>query len=195
MSKSTTIAKPFGRPTKYLPKYCKTAYRMALVGCKDSDIAAGLDISRETLYQWFKEHPDFSDSVKNGRKDADGYVAHSLFHRAKGYSHKSEKIFCNKDGEVTKVATVEHYPPDTVACIFWLKNRQPELWKDRIEGQIDINNRIEISREELVRALIDDPLQEAKAKLLNSPEVIDVTPEVEGQSTDGPKGDNPVTDK
>ena len=35
-------------------------------------------------------------------------------HRAVGYSFNSEKIFCNKDGEVTRVPIVEHVPPDAV---------------------------------------------------------------------------------
>ena len=30
----------------------------------------------------------------------------------------SEKIFCNKDGEVTRVPIVEHVPPDVTAQIF-----------------------------------------------------------------------------
>ena len=25
---------------------------------------------------------------------------------------------------------VEHVPPSDVACIFWLKNRRPDLWRD-----------------------------------------------------------------
>ena len=25
---------------------------------------------------------------------------------------------------------VEHVPPDVTACIFWLKNRDPEHWRD-----------------------------------------------------------------
>jgi len=24
----------------------------------------------------------------------------------------------------------ERYPPDTAVCIFWLKNRRPDLWRD-----------------------------------------------------------------
>jgi hypothetical protein len=31
-------------------------------------------------------------------------------------------------GKVIRVQTIEHHPPDTTACIFWLKNRQPEKW-------------------------------------------------------------------
>jgi hypothetical protein len=25
---------------------------------------------------------------------------------------------------------VEHMPPDVTACIFWMKNRMPERWRD-----------------------------------------------------------------
>jgi hypothetical protein len=54
----------------------------------------------------------------------------SLYSRAVGYSFNSEKIFCNKDGEVTRVPIVEHVPPDVTAQIFWLKNRDPANWRD-----------------------------------------------------------------
>jgi hypothetical protein len=51
-----------------------------------------------------------------------------------GYSVETEKILCS-GGKIIRVRTVEHYPPDTTACIFWLKNRQPEIWRDKVEGQ------------------------------------------------------------
>ena len=34
---------------------------------------------------------------------------------------------------VTKVQTIKHYPPSETAMIFWLKNRDPENWRDRQE--------------------------------------------------------------
>ena len=52
-------------------------------------------------------------------------VERSLYHRANGYSYDAVKIFCSKDGKVTKVPYREHVPPDVTACIFWLKNRKP----------------------------------------------------------------------
>jgi hypothetical protein len=47
----------------------------------------------------------------------------SPYNRANGYSYDAEKIFCDKNGKVTRVPYVEHVPPDVTACIFWLKNR------------------------------------------------------------------------
>jgi hypothetical protein len=40
------------------------------------------------------------------------------------------KIFRDKNGNVTKVPSVEHVPPDVTACIFWMKNRDPQHWRD-----------------------------------------------------------------
>jgi hypothetical protein len=61
-------------------------------------------------------------------------VASKLYHRATGYKHLAFKMFKDKDSDrvITK-RYVEHYPPDTTACIFWLKNRRPDLWRDRHE--------------------------------------------------------------
>ncbi len=37
---------------------------------------------------------------------------------------------------VEQVPYVEHYAPDTTAAIFWLKNRQPAQWRDKIEAEL-----------------------------------------------------------
>jgi hypothetical protein len=50
--------------------------------------------------------------------------------RAVGYEFDAVKIFCDKNGQVTKVPYREHVPPDVTACILWLKNRKPSEWRD-----------------------------------------------------------------
>jgi hypothetical protein len=57
-------------------------------------------------------------------------VERSLYERANGYSYDAVKIFCDRNGNVTKVPYVEHLPPDVTACIFRLKNRDPQHWRD-----------------------------------------------------------------
>ena len=32
-----------------------------------------------------------------------------------------------------KRPSVKYYPPDSTALIFWLKNRKPKDWRDKIE--------------------------------------------------------------
>lgn len=122
-----------GRPTKYDPVYDEQAYKLCLLGATDAQIADFFGVTEQTVNNWKKAHPSFFESLKGGKIHADGQVSARLFERATGYSHDEDKIFCNAAGEVTRVATVKHYPPDSTAAIFWLKNRRPDLWRDRHE--------------------------------------------------------------
>jgi hypothetical protein len=87
-------------------------------------------VGEATIDNWKAQHPEFLGSLKHGKEAADARVERSLYQRATGYSFNSEKIFCNKEGEVTRVPIVEHVPPDVTAQIFWLKNRKPSEWRD-----------------------------------------------------------------
>ena len=40
------------------------------------------------------------------------------------------KLFMTRDGEIVEHHYIEHYPPDTTAAIFFLKNRAPDRWRD-----------------------------------------------------------------
>ena len=47
---------------------------------------------------------------------------------------------------------VEHFPPDTTACIFWLKNRRPEVWRERVIVDANVRREAEgLTDEELIR--------------------------------------------
>ena len=35
-----------------------------------------------------------------------------------------------RDGKTVEHHYIEHYPPDTTAMIFWLKNRRSDRWRD-----------------------------------------------------------------
>lgn len=129
------MANAGGRPTKYREDYPKRAYKLCLLGATDKQLADFFEIEESTLNNWKLEYPEFMESLKAGKSDADAVIAQSLFHRAKGYSHPEDKIF-NEDGEAMIVPTVKHYAPDTTACIFWLKNRQKDKWRDRTETGI-----------------------------------------------------------
>lgn len=123
---------PAGRPSSYRPEYAELAYKFALLGITDERLAEFFDIVPQTLYNWKEAHPEFLEALTRGKEEADANVAKSFYHRALGYSHEAVKIF-NNDGQPMVVPYTEHYPPDTGACLSWLKNRQPKLWRDRIE--------------------------------------------------------------
>ena len=62
---------------------------------------------------------------------ADVEAANRLYTRACGYSCKAVKIITHK-GITQRVEYMKHYPPDTKACIFWLTNRRPDLWSNKV---------------------------------------------------------------
>lgn len=106
------------------------------MGATDAEMADFFEVDERTIGNWKNEHEEFFQSIKKGKVLADATIADSLYHRAKGYSHEAVKIIAvsqgnNMGSEVQEVPYVEHYPPDTTAAIFWLKNRQPKKWRDK----------------------------------------------------------------
>ena len=119
-----------GRPSKYKPDYHPDqAYKYCLLGAKDTELATFFEVDEATINRWKVAHPEFAEALLRGKDQADAEVSQKLYHRAKGYSHKEDKIFIH-NGEPVIVPTVKHYPPDTTAAIFWLKNRQRGKWRD-----------------------------------------------------------------
>ena len=141
------------------------AKHAAKLGATDADLAKIFGVSDATIDNWKAQHPDFLGSLKAGKEEADARVERSLYSRAVGYSFNSEKIFCNKDGEVTRVPIVEHTPPDVTAQIFWLKNRDPAHWRDA--WQVDHT---------LGKYVISDKPMSEEQWALERADVIDVTP-------------------
>lgn len=134
-SRSAPARKP-GRPTAYRPEYAEQARKLCLLGATDADLARFFGVSEQTVNAWKAAQPEFLESLKAGKEEADARVAHSLYRRALGYSHKAVKIMSVPRGaelgsEIVHEEYIERYPPDTTAGIFWLKNRRPEQWRDK----------------------------------------------------------------
>lgn len=121
---------PGGRPTKYVDKFAKEAYKICLLGATDAKLADFFEVAESTIYEWKKEHPKFSEAIKKGREIADAGVAQSLFKRATGYKYKDVDVRVAGQQVVT-TPVVKEMHPEVLAQIFWLKNRRPDLWRDR----------------------------------------------------------------
>lgn len=129
-----------GRKTDYKEEYNDLAYKFCLLGSTDKQMAIFFDVVEKTLNNWKKIYPKFLQSLKDGKEKADAEIAKSLFHRAKGYSHPDVHI-SNYKGEITITDITKHYPPDTAACMIWLKNRAG--WKDSRENDSGIGENAE----------------------------------------------------
>ena len=144
---------PAGRPTKYKPEYSDQARKICTLGATDEDIAVFFEVDRSTVNRWKISHQEFCDALKAGKSVADDRVERSLYERANGYTHDEDKIFMH-EGQPVVVPTKKHYPPDTTAAIFWLKNRRPDEWRDkRMLEQTTIHNLTGMSDEELMEEL------------------------------------------
>ena len=78
------------------------------------DIAAKMGISVSTVYDWMNKNPDIAAAIKKGRDKSIDMVENALFKSA-------------INGNVT-------------AMIFYLKNRAPERYKDRVDNNINTDN-------------------------------------------------------
>jgi len=75
-------------------------------GLTDLQIAKNIGIQQSTFYDWKLKHAEFSEALKRSKDVADYEVENALFKKA-------------KMGDVT-------------AQIFWLKNRKPKQWRDKV---------------------------------------------------------------
>lgn len=75
------------------------------------DIAAKMGISVTTVYDWMNKNPKIAAAIKKGRDKSIDMVENALFKSA-------------INGNVT-------------AMIFYLKNRAPERYKDRVDNNIN----------------------------------------------------------
>ncbi|MGE4267163.1 MAG: helix-turn-helix domain-containing protein [Deferribacterales bacterium] len=124
--------KKVGKPTKIGNLFLPALKMMWKKGFTDVEIAQAFDITEQTLYNYKKQYPEIFEKEKDWKAEADAAVERSLFERAKGFSAKETKVFVYKGDIITEDVTT-NYPPDTTACIFWLKNRKKDEWRDRAE--------------------------------------------------------------
>lgn len=103
-------------------------------GLINKQLAHKIGINVATLYEWQDRFPDFADAIKKGKRVIDEEVENSLLKRAIGYRYEEETWGKNHLGEMVLVKRVKKsQAPDVTAQIFWLKNRNPKEWRDKVE--------------------------------------------------------------
>lgn len=131
MPKKSNNKKPInkgGRPTDFKKEYSEMTRKLCLLGYTNEQLAEFFEVTTQTIHNWKKNHPEFFDALKQGKSIANANVAEAVYKRATGFSHQDE------------MGVVKYYPPDVSAGIFWLKNREPQIWRDsqehKVEGEI-----------------------------------------------------------
>lgn len=111
-------------------------------GLIDKQIAKNIGIAERTLMDWKIRYPAITSALKKGKAPVDIEVENALLKSALGYSVKVKKPIKvksvkMKDGMKLEEERVEyadeevHIPANITAQIFWLKNRKPQVWRDK----------------------------------------------------------------
>lgn len=120
--------------SKYKPEFAERAAELAKLGATQRVLAAIFEVDEDTITNWKSKHPEFMRAFNGSAAEADLRVANSLYDQAIGYTYQTQecKVVKDKDGNerLEAVNVTKHVPAKTTAGIFWLKNRQPELWRD-----------------------------------------------------------------
>lgn len=125
------------RKSKYdthVKPYLDEIQGWAMSGLTDEQIADNLVIAASTIYEYKKKYPEFSEALKKGKDIADAQVVNALFKTATGFTYYED--IATATGDV--VQAQRYAKPNTTAQIFWLKNRQPDRWRDKTEVKADI---------------------------------------------------------
>lgn len=132
-----TTDTPSGPAAAYQPRFAVMARHLCKLGVSDDELAFTFCIPLATLLEWQETVPEFADALWEGRLLGDGLVADGLHRRAVGASHEAVRIFipagADSAEQAVKVPYLRHYPPETPACKFWLTNRRPENWREKIQ--------------------------------------------------------------
>lgn len=108
-------------------------------GLYKKQIAEYLGISEDTFYSVMKRSIEFSEAIKFYTGESNLEVLRSFKNLACGYSATEQEKELRRDkksGEYKLTVTKEikkHIPASASAAIFYLKNKMPEHFKDKIE--------------------------------------------------------------
>lgn len=145
MAKKTAIVKHAGgRPTLYQDDYVEQARKLCLqFGAIDKKLAEYFGVTETTVNNWKKEHPEFFESIKQGKDEYD-------------------------NDKIVEALRNKALTGDVPAIKFWLTNRKSDVWAE--SKNIKVEARVEPINKPMDVFNIDDTiksLRERATPLLN----------------------------
>lgn len=135
--KAPEVGAGHGAPTVWREEFVSICGRLARLGLSDPEMADVIGVAEKIFRQWKYTRPEFAAALAQWKGAADDRVERRFYEKAIGYSYPSEKIVV-VNGEVQRVPITVHVPPSDYACMYWLENRRPDIWK---RARIDDNKR------------------------------------------------------
>ena len=121
-----------GQPTKFKTEYIEQAYDLAMMGMTDTELAKFFHVDQSTITEWKKVHEEFSIALTDAREKAIGKVVAAMYKNAIGYEHEDERI-ASDQGQPVVMKVTKRYQPNQGAAQFFLKNRDPDKWREKQE--------------------------------------------------------------
>jgi len=130
---------------------------LAEMGLFNHEIALCLNMNENTFETHLQRDPKLREALTLGKRKPDQQVQMSLYQLALGYNFQEitveEEFLVNEKnglraetliGKKIKTSN-KHQPANPTAVLFWLKNRLPKIWKDRVEATITLRDRAEMA--------------------------------------------------
>ena len=117
-------------------------------GLSLAQIAHNVGVADSTFRRWKEENEALSAAIKRGNAPVDLEVENAMLKSALGHKEtvrKAIKVKTEKqkvgEGKIVEehieyVDEEVYIPPQVVAQIFWLKNRRPDKWKEKVEQTV-----------------------------------------------------------
>lgn len=110
-------------------------------GLTDVEMSAKMGITRETLRTWKNTYSAISDTLKKNKEIVDTVVESALLDKCTGcyvdkeLAFKCKEVYYDEEGrrcereEIKTVMVKDYIPPETMAMLAWLNNRQSKKWR------------------------------------------------------------------
>ena len=134
---------------RYILPRLKEIKLWAEQGASQEEIAEKLKVASSTFRKYRKEHPELEEAFQIGDEAAVEEVEAALFKAATGHTVTIKKQIKVKDedgSEHIEDAYEEQYiAPNPTAITFFLKNKRPKLWNEKLTVDGEVQGGLEVS--------------------------------------------------
>lgn len=141
-----------GQSNKSAVDYWRTEDGLTLLECwtrdgvKLREIAEFIGITQPLLSRWRREYPEIDEALSKGKELCDYKVENALLKSALGFTATEITVTVGRrqiNGQwvdITKETKTKEIAPNVTACLAWLNNRKPDIWKKNRDNVVELDD-------------------------------------------------------
>lgn len=134
------MAKKQGQPTKY-KKSMDAFFEENLGKGYSKEASSGLaGINPDTMYEWIKVHPSFSEAIKRGEALSIAFFEGLLISKAQG-RELIPPTYCKETGD--QISGMNIHRSDTASIIFALKTRFHRVYGEKLDLKAEVSAKVQ----------------------------------------------------